>query len=116
VDRASMLHGLEVRSPFLDVEIAEFARKLPARFKLRAGITKFLLKRALAKDLPTDILHRRKKGFGSPVGLWFREGLIAPGDASPFVQRRLQWHRAGHSDERLFLWCQLAFEAWRASL
>lgn len=116
VDRASMLHGLEVRSPFLDIEIADFARRLPRRFKLRGGTTKALLKRALRGLLPDETIDRKKKGFGSPVGAWLQQGLIEPSSRDPFVQRRLAAHRAGISDERLFLWCQLAFEAWEASL
>jgi len=60
VDRASMLHGLEVRSPFLDLEVANFARKLPHHFKLRNGVTKYLLKKAVEPLLPAEIIHRKK--------------------------------------------------------
>ena len=116
VDRASMLHSLEVRCPFLDVEVAEFARRLPSRFKLRGGITKYLLKRAMADHLPPDILHRKKKGFGSPVGSWFQKGLLTPRSDSEFVRRRVKSHQSGRTDERLFLWCQLALENWQDSL
>ena len=78
VDRASMLHGLEARSPFLDLEVADFARRLPHRLKIRGGITKYLLKKALEPLLPLDIIYRRKKGFGTPVGAWFRSGRLRP--------------------------------------
>jgi asparagine synthase (glutamine-hydrolysing) len=74
VDRASMMHGLEVRSPFLDLEVADFARKLPHQLKIRAGATKYLLKKAVEPLLPFDIIYRKKKGFGTPVGAWFRSG------------------------------------------
>lgn len=114
VDRASMLHGLEARSPFLDLEVADFARRLPHDFKLRNGVTKFLLKKALEPLLPADLIYRKKKGFGTPVGAWFRTGRIAPADPSPFVREMLASHRAGRTDERLFLWCQLCLEGWRA--
>ncbi|MCX7868453.1 MAG: asparagine synthase (glutamine-hydrolyzing) [Terrimicrobiaceae bacterium] len=116
VDRASMLHGLEVRCPFLDIEVADFARRLPSRLKLSGGTTKRILKRAFHGLLPGEILLRKKKGFGSPVGAWFRQGMIAPRDKADFVRRRVQAHQSGRSDERLFLWCQLAFECWRDSL
>jgi asparagine synthase (glutamine-hydrolysing) len=116
VDRASMLHSLEARSPFLDIEVANFARKLPHHFKLRGNTTKYLLKRALRGVLPDDIIDRKKKGFGSPVGTWLKVGLLSPQSSDPFVQRRAESHRAGKSDERLFLWCQLAMEHWEASL
>jgi len=116
VDRASMLHGLEARSPFLDIEVADFARRLPHRYKLKQGTTKYLLKRALQGVIPQDIIDRRKKGFGSPVGQWLAKGALAPRSKNPFVTTRLNNHRAGISDERLFLWCQLSLEAWESGL
>ena len=112
VDRASMLNSLEARSPFLDMEVVNFARRLPARHKLRGNTTKWILKRALRGVVPDALIDRKKKGFGTPVGAWFREGLLAPESRDPFVRKRFEAHRAGRSDERLFLWCQLSLEAW----
>jgi asparagine synthase (glutamine-hydrolysing) len=120
VDRASMLHGLEGRSPFLDLEVVDFARRLPHRVKLRGGVTKWILKKALEPILPSSILHRKKKGFGTPVGSWLRDGGIRPGtpggSAGTLVAGALSAHCAGKSDERLFLWCQHVLDAWRGSL
>jgi len=117
VDRASMLHGLEARSPFLDLEVVDFARKLPHSVKLRGGTTKWILKKALETVLPASILYRKKKGFGTPLGQWFREGAVVPeipgGAAGGFVERALRSHRAGRGDERLFLWCQHVLGEWR---
>jgi len=117
VDRASMLHSLEARSPFLDLEVIDFARRLPHTVKLREGTTKWILKKALEPVLPASILHRKKKGFGTPIGPWLREGAIAPeipaDPAGSIVRKALQSHRSGHSDERLFLWCQHVLESWR---
>ncbi len=119
VDRASMLHGLEARSPFLDLEVVNFARRLPHAVKLHHGTTKWILKKALEPVLPASILYRKKKGFGTPVGAWLREGVIAPeiphGPAGTVVRKRLATHCAGRSDERLFLWCQLVLEHWRGA-
>ena len=112
VDRASMMHGLEARSPFLDIEVADFARRLPAHFKLRNGTTKYLLKKALEPLLPADIIHRKKKGFGTPVGAWFQTGRLVPKSASGLAVERFARHRAGRADERLYLWCQLCFDEW----
>lgn len=112
VDRASMLNSLEVRAPFLDIEIADFARRLPNRFKLCGGATKYLLKQAAEKVLPAAIVHRKKKGFGIPVGAWMRSGRIAPESQTQFVRDRLAAHMRGRADERLFLWCQYVLEAW----
>ncbi|MCE9587098.1 MAG: asparagine synthase (glutamine-hydrolyzing) [Verrucomicrobia bacterium] len=120
VDRASMLHGLEARSPFLDLEVVDFARKLPHTVKLRGGTTKWILKKALEPVLPASILYRKKKGFGTPLGQWFREGGLVPeipgGIAGNFVERALRSHRAGRGDERLFLWCQHVLGEWRKAV
>lgn len=117
VDRASMLHGLEARSPFLDLEMVDFARRLPHSVKLRGGTTKWILKKALEPVLPTSILYRKKKGFGTPVGSWIRDGGITPeipaGPAGSVVSKALEEHRSGRGDERLFLWCQHVLSAWR---
>lgn len=114
VDRASMMHGLEARSPFLDLEVANFARRLPGTFKLRDGTTKYLLKKALEPLLPHDIIYRKKKGFGTPVGAWFRTGRLAPRPDGKFLAEKLAAHRAGRADERLYLWCQLCLGEWLA--
>src|SRR6185437_16420512 len=82
VDRASMMHSLEVRAPFLDVELVNFVRKLPASVKLRGSQTKWILKRALEPVLPKDILYRSKKGFGVPIGQWFRSGSLGMPEAA----------------------------------
>ena len=117
VDRASMLHGLEARSPFLDLDVVDFARRLPHTVKLREGTTKWILKKALEPLLPASILYRKKKGFGTPTGSWLRDGAIAPEVTSQvgneMVRKALQSHRSGKSDERLFLWSQLVLESWR---
>jgi asparagine synthase (glutamine-hydrolysing) len=110
VDRASMAHSLEVRAPFLDIELVDFVRKLPVEWKLRGGQTKALLKSALAPLLPAEILHRAKKGFGVPVGKWFRNGALPLPQSLPaglderVLKRKGESHRAGKSDERAFLW------------
>jgi asparagine synthase (glutamine-hydrolysing) len=103
-----MMHGLEVRSPYLDVELVDLVRRIPARYKLRGGETKWLLKRALEPWLPADVLRRPKKGFGVPVGRWLQDGR-PPFDAaggSAFHRRRLAEHRSGHADHRLYLYSQ----------
>ncbi len=108
VDRASMLHGLEVRSPFLDVELVDLVRRLPATCKLRRGETKWLLKRALEPWLPEAVRRRPQKGFGVPVAAWLAEGR-PPFDSdfdAEFARRRLADHRAGRADHRLYLYAQ----------
>ena len=113
-DRASMMNSLEVRSPFLDIEVANFARRLPHHFKLRGKTTKYLLKRAAEKLLPREIVHRKKKGFGSPVGAWLRTGRLAPEPKTLLLREHLDSHLAGRSDERLHLWCEYVWQQWSA--
>ncbi len=74
-DRMSMAHGLEVRSPFLDRELASYAIGLPPALKARGLSLKRVLKHALRDELPPEILRRQKKGFGVPLDRWFREDL-----------------------------------------
>ncbi len=75
VDRMAMAHGLEVRSPFLDTELAEFVLRLPPRTKLAGTSGKRVLKAAVRDLLPPEILGRRKRGFGVPLDRWFRTEL-----------------------------------------
>ncbi len=118
VDRASMMCSLEARSPFLDIEFVDLARRIPHQLKLRGGETKWILKRALAPLLPRQIVDRPKKGFGMPIGRWLREDRFdfhAPPPApldSDFVAAKLDAHRSGKSDERLFLWSEWLLAQW----
>jgi len=127
VDRASMGCSLEVRAPFLDPTLVSLAARMPAHLKLRGLTAKYVLKRALADDLPAEILHRKKKGFGIPVAAWLkgplsgevdrllhRDRLEAGGWFDPMVVRRLvDEHRAGRRDHRKALWTLMMFERWR---
>src|SRR5690606_18860521 len=90
VDRASMLNSLEVRAPFLDIDVVDFARTLPASLKLRGGVSKWLLKHAARQLLPPAIVDRKKQGFAMPVGRWFAEGALDQhGAGSGFWGRKL---------------------------
>ncbi|MDE2173230.1 MAG: asparagine synthase (glutamine-hydrolyzing) [Patescibacteria group bacterium] len=73
VDRTSMMHGLEVRSPFLDTALVEFVINLPTEFKSGKDGGKIILKDLLSEWMPGDFAYRRKQGFGAPVGKWLRE-------------------------------------------
>ena len=76
VDRMSMAHGLEVRVPYLDPEVVQFAAQVPPRLKLRRFQTKkYLLKAAMKNYLPKEVLARPKAGFNVPVGSWLRHDL-----------------------------------------
>ncbi|HUR85622.1 MAG TPA: asparagine synthase (glutamine-hydrolyzing) [Solirubrobacteraceae bacterium] len=75
VDRMSMAHGLEVRAPFLDRELAEHAIRLPPSARVRGLQLKRVLRAAVADLLPAEVLQRPKRGFGIPLDRWFREDL-----------------------------------------
>ena len=126
VDRASMACSLEVRAPFLDVELAEFLGRVPSSQKLCRFDTKHLLKRAMADVLPAGIAGRPKKGFGVPVAEWIkgelrevvqdelsadrlrRQGIF---HAAP-VERLLAEHLSGRRDHRKPLWTLFVFQLW----
>jgi len=74
-DRMSMAHALEVRPPFLDHRIVEFAASLPAEFKVRGRTLKFLLRELMQDKLPPAIIRRKKEGFDIPMHDWFRGPL-----------------------------------------
>jgi asparagine synthase (glutamine-hydrolysing) len=126
VDRMSMAHSIESRVPLLDNSVIDFAATLPARFKIRDGRRKHVLKETLRPLVPPGILDRRKQGFGVPLGVWFRGGLTdlfseileSPrarqrGYFEPsFVSRLLREHLAGQRDHTLRLWQLLVFELW----
>jgi asparagine synthase (glutamine-hydrolysing) len=129
VDRMSMAHGLEVRCPYLDTEVIEFAAALPPALKLRGWETKALLRDVARRYLPAENAGKAKHGFGVPISLWFRgplaEGvrmrLLDSAAVAEYLDRTavaelLERHRRGAEDHGQTLWCLLAFDAWhRAS-
>lgn len=129
VDRASMAVSLEVRAPFLDPRVAEYAASLPINYKLRGRTTKYILKRAVGDLLPPFVTRRSKKGFGVPVAEWLkgrlrplardllsRERIRKAGlfDAD-YVQRLQDEHERGAANHRKLLWTLLMFELWHES-
>src|SRR5262249_17399894 len=118
--------SLEVRVPYLDNEVVGFARQLPSDRKLRGADFKHLLKRYAQGQLPQSVLRRKKKGFGAPLGKWFRsdlKGLLqetldprkleAQGFfRSEFVTRLLEEHWSGRRDHRKQLFNLLTFVLW----
>jgi len=110
-DRASMMNSLEVRAPFLDIELVDFVRKIPHAWKYRNGQTKYILKKALEPIVPHDILYRPKQGFAIPVGSWFKNGLLSINSENPVqgidhtvVKRKILEHQQDRIDHRQFLW------------
>ena len=125
VDRASMLHALEVRSPFMDPDVVTFAAGLTADQLLKGG-PKRMLREAFAADLPAWVFTRRKMGFAVPVSEWFRSSLrdMLRGHlfaaesfaASHFdltvVRRLVEDHESGRADHGQRLYALLMLELW----
>ena len=112
VDRASMMNSLEVRAPFLDIDLVNHVRRIPASFRYRKGQSKYLLKKALEPYLPSEILYRPKKGFGVPIGKWMSNGRLPLSTTAAaahnlntrFVSAQIDQHRTLKADNRAFLW------------
>lgn len=125
-DRCSMAHGLEIRSPFLDTALTEWAFRLPNELKLRGSVSKWILRRAFRNLLPVAIRHRAKMGFGVPLEIWFRGKWKEPlqdylSSSQPRigrylkarqVQQLVQQHLQGHQDASHPLWLLLTLEVW----
>ncbi|MGH9944086.1 MAG: asparagine synthase (glutamine-hydrolyzing) [Pyrinomonadaceae bacterium] len=131
VDRTSMAVSLEVRAPFLDRRVVEFAAALPLSYKLRGLNTKYILKQAIAPLVPRFVTRRGKKGFGVPVAEWLKikgrlrplaRDLLSPErlkrhglfDAA-YVARLQDEHERGAANHRKLLWTLLVFELWHES-
>ena len=125
-DRMSMAHALEVRSPFLDHTLVEWALRLPPSTRVRGMTTKRVLKLALEDLLPHDILHRRKHGFGIPLDRWFRtdlrsyvEGMLRSTESRirsylkpEAIDRLVVDHQRGAVNRGDSLWTLLTLEAF----
>lgn len=126
VDRMSMAHSLEVRSPLLDQQVAELAAKMPTRMKIRGGRGKHVLRELLRDKLPKQSIRKGKQGFAVPLRDWFRGKLSAmlheylgPDGFLPtniFQQRKVQSilreHQQGSADHARKLWLLLVFAVW----
>jgi asparagine synthase (glutamine-hydrolysing) len=126
VDIASMANSLEVRQPFLDYRLVEFAASLPVSLKYRRGRGKRLLQDAFGDLLPNEIWNRPKMGFGVPIDHWFRNELkdmvrdILLDDTARQrgwfqmreIERLIDDHQSGRFDHAYRLWALLVLELW----
>ena len=139
VDRASMLHALEVRSPFMDPALVRFAAGLTTEQLFGVGSTakafmqnpmntpaKYLLRQAFARELPATVFKRAKMGFAVPIGEWFRGNLkamlhdsLAASDSfaaahlhRPTIQKLLAEHDSSQADHSQRLYGLLMLELW----
>ena len=126
IDRASMAFSLELRTPYLDHRLIEFAASLPTQLKVPTVQLKHLLKKAVSMWLPREIVYRQKRGFSVPVAEWMRGELRSWLDETlgeeklkrnglfsvSFVRRLLEEHWARQADHRRLLWPLFCFELW----
>jgi asparagine synthase (glutamine-hydrolysing) len=116
-----------MRVPFLDRGLVEFVESLPTSYKLRRGVRKLVHKRAMGEVLPRRIVHRKERGFKTPVDRWLRgpelgifasEALLDRDALSmrylnrPAVEAMLDRHRKGVADHTRQLFCLLSLELW----
>jgi asparagine synthase (glutamine-hydrolysing) len=127
VDRATMACSLEGRMPFLDHRIIEFGWRLPLGWKVSRNGGKLLLKKMLARYVPTSLFDRPKMGFGLPIESWLRgplrdwaESLLSAKKldddgflATAVIRKKWQEHLSGRHNWHGPLWTVLMFQAWR---
>jgi asparagine synthase (glutamine-hydrolysing) len=125
-DKMTMAASVELRVPFLDHRLVEFAARLPVSYKLRRGQTKYLLKKVMERYLPPEVIYRSKKGFPVPIAQWFRNGLhelasdtlLSPHAkvgaylSRDCIEKMLLWHKSERSDLSDELWGLLVLEYW----
>ena len=125
-DRMSMAHSLEVRSPFVDYKLVEYAASIPGHIKLKSNKLKHILRRVAARYLPSELVNRQKQGFGFPIGMWMRTDLrsflqklfaesrfVESGVFDDkYVIRILEEHLSGRVDHNYRLWILLNLEFW----
>src|SRR5213594_377043 len=125
VDRMSMAHSIEAREPLLDHKLVEFAATIPPELKLKGPTTKYIFKKAMEGILPNEILYRPKRGFGVPLGRWFR-GKLSPFMRDlllsrrcsergifrkPYLERLIEMNDRGRPMD-LQIWTLITFELW----
>lgn len=123
-DRMTMAHSLELRVPYLDHKLVEFAATIPARFKIHRHITKFLLRKAASRHLPEEVFLRPKLGFPVPIAGWIRDYYrprleeLFQNEAArtffnrPVLERMLEQHCRGDADYGRKLWTVAIFLLW----
>lgn len=125
-DKMSSAASVEVRVPFLDCELVDFASKLPPEAKLKGLTSKYILKKAFRGKLPDSVIRRRKAGFGAPIRTWLKRDLRDMVDEllseeaiarrgyfnGAVVRRMIDADRAGTEDHGTRLWILLNLELW----
>lgn len=125
VDRLSMAHSIEVRCPFLDCAFTEYAANLSGDWKIRAGETKYILKKMAEKYLPKDLIYRPKEGFISPINQWlgnhkdYISSILSPANLSRHgffnadeINRLVAEMKSEDSKSVNKIWVLINFQVW----
>jgi asparagine synthase (glutamine-hydrolysing) len=126
VDRMSMANSLEVRAPLLDAPLVEYMATLPLSMKLRAGVSKSILRKICSRLLPSVVLTKPKQGFAIPKACWFQHALRISAEEilldsrtlargyfrQNTLKRLLQHHTTGRRDYSTWIWCLMVLEMW----
>ncbi|QQP70490.1 asparagine synthase (glutamine-hydrolyzing) [Carnobacterium sp. CS13] len=123
-DRTTMAYSLELRTPFLDKEVFEVARKIPAKLRIANGTTKYILRKAVEGIVPDNVIYRKKLGFPVPIRHWLKDELYEWALAiikesktehlleKPYLINLLEKHRTGKIDHSRKIWTALTFMVW----
>jgi asparagine synthase (glutamine-hydrolysing) len=126
IDVASMMNSLEIRSPFLDHELSELSGSIDPLIKVKWGQQKYLLKKLAQRYLPSELIYRRKRGFGIPIKHWFKNELLGVLNQiliegkiieigwfdKEYVKSLVQQHISGAADHTHRIWSLLWLEMW----
>jgi asparagine synthase (glutamine-hydrolysing) len=125
-DKSSMAASVEVRVPFMDVELMKMCARMPERYKLNKGITKYILKKAMESYLPKEVIYRKKAPFGVPLRKWIavdldllienllsvqridERGLFDP----KAIRHIIEENRNNRADNSYFIYALLTLELW----
>lgn len=125
-DKMSMAASIELRVPFLDIELFSFLESVPSSYKIKRLTTKYLHKQMASKWLPKEIINRKKKGFNTPIDIWFKqnigkiikEELTDPGSACSkyfnvhSISKFVDEHQVGKHDYKRNIFALWSFEKW----
>ena len=126
VDRASMAYSVEIRSPFLDYRVIEYARSLPTSFRYKKGIRKKILRDILTNYIPEKVFDQPKKGFSIPLADWIRGSLKEeiksefssehfnkiPNLDTKKIHRIFKLHLKNKGDYSMYIWRVFVLSTW----
>jgi asparagine synthase (glutamine-hydrolysing) len=125
-DKAGMANSVEIRVPYLDIELVEFTTTIPVKYKMNGSQTKYILRKVAERYLPKDVIYRSKTGFGVPLEYWVRnemdefiESRLNPSEINKFsifdsdvVSEIIKDNKSGKINASYNVWSMLAVQSW----